>query len=74
MYSRLMIRCKIFCRRGGRLLAGAEVPGVPTRLAVRGLGPNVEGEAAPCCTVPVGAKITGLIAFCELMLMANKVG
>ena len=47
VYSRLMIRCKIFCRRGRKLLAGAEVPGIPTRLAVGGLGPNVEGEAAP---------------------------
>ena len=50
------------------------MPGVPTRLDVGGLGPNVEGEAAPCCTAPVGARIAGLITFCELVSMADEGG
>ena len=50
------------------------MPGVSTRLAVGGLGPNVEAEAAPCCTVSVGARIGGLIAFCEIVSMADEGG
>ena len=51
------------------------MPGVPTRLAVAGLGPNVEGEPSPYCTAPVEARIAGLIArFCEPVSMAVEGG
>ena len=41
MYSRLAMRCSIFCGIGGRLWAGAEVPGVAATLVDERLGPGV---------------------------------
>ena len=56
--------------------AGAEVPGVPTRLAGGGLGPSVEEEATPCSTAPVEIWIAGLTvtAFCNPVWTATEGG
>ena len=47
MYSCLVMRCSIFCGIGGRLWAGGEVPGVPTTLVDRRLGPGVVVKPKP---------------------------
>ena len=41
LYSRLAMLCSIFCGIGGRLWAGAEVPGVAATVVDERLGPGV---------------------------------
>ena len=50
MYSRLAMRCSIFCGIGGRLWAGEELPGIPTTLVGGRLGPGVGVKPAPSWT------------------------
>ena len=68
MYSRLAMRCSIFCGIGGRLWAGAEVPGVPTTVGGRlGLGVGVK-------PVPSWTAVALLVELIVLAGMALKGG
>ena len=63
MYSRLAMCCSIFCGIGGRLWAGAEVPGVPTTLVDRRLGPGVGVKPTP--------SWTAVALFAELIVLVG---